>query len=84
MAKRNTHRNKCMTCGEHYKSFHMCKVNSQAFFDWRFIKFTEVSNPESWGDVEVSGTEYARRKPVDDFDDWFTSIEEYIEGKLAC
>ena len=94
MAKRNTRRNKCLTCGEHYKSFHFCKNTVK-------VKFSKLQNPDSWDETDetffvtnnpdwsnpwsgalISGNEYTRAKSVDDFDDWFASIEKYIEERL--
>jgi len=80
MAKRNTHRNKCMRCGEQYKSFHLCKTKK---IEGLTVSFSSVSNPELWGDIEVSGTGYARLKPINDFDEWFASIEKYIENQYC-
>lgn len=75
MAKRNTHRNKCTSCGENYKSFHLCKKPIE-------LKWSVQQDPNSWGVIEVSGSGYARQKPVDTFDEWFAPIEKYIEEHL--
>ena len=78
MAKRNTHRNKCMRCGEHYKSFHLCKTKK---IEGLAVSFSSVSNPELWGSTEVSGNGYTRQ--TQPFDEWFASIEKYIENQYC-
>lgn len=76
MSSKNTRRNKCMRCGEHYKSFHLCKKPIE-------LKWSIQQNSDAWGGIEVSGVEYARQETTDDFDKWFAPIEKYIEERLG-
>lgn len=85
MSKKNTRRNKCMTCGEHYKSFHLCKKPIE--FKWSIQQdpnqwTSEWVSIDTFGVAEVSGSGYARQKSVDTFDEWFAPIAKYIEEHL--
>ena len=87
MAKRNTKRNKCMQCGEHYTSFHFCPTSKVPKI--QFVEYTEPQKRSEWTPLselygyvsEVSGNGYARQ--TQSFDEWFASIEKYIE-KQYC
>ena len=93
MSRKNTRRNKCMKCGEYYKSSHFCpsgfpKTNETDIK----VLFSTEQDPASWGVDGVAGTwnettiihtfpgsGYAYRQS---FDNWFAPIEKYVEGRL--